>query len=525
MNRRRTIPSCIVTFLFLFFFLVAPSLFAELINDGSFENMPSDWSTVNNTPCPSIGNWSNVAGAPASFDGQQTLWVGGVCNNIPRNNGARQSISLQENAALLSFWFNPIKNTPDPLNIDRALVSVNGTEVWDLDVNGETNPTGWNNAVVDISQYADQTVSLSMEIRQNVDNSIANVFFDYVEIFHPAIEISQVIAPAGENSFDIEIFVENSGDTILDNLAVTNSSFVECNRAAGSLPDLEPGESTTYSCDVTSTATEVENTATVQATTTEIEYLVEASHTASVSNLNPLLTLTAEPETVTVSEGDDVSITLTLSNDGNSNLTGLHIGSAQTASCNFTLGSLAVAETAVFTCTFIPSQSGIIIFTATAVEPLSGREVSGERGVTIELLPIDPPTFPTFTQYIPVVANDFINHTPLGEPNDVCDQAYPLATNQVREFLAEDIHDWYKFTLDSSSNLTVNLTNFVPVAGQITIWRGTCQSLTYLGQNGDFATTKSISLTNQPAGTYHVWLINDGPQNSNDKYTLSVLVP
>jgi uncharacterized repeat protein (TIGR01451 family) len=525
MNRRRIITSCIATFLFLFL-LVLPSLFAELINDGSFENSPSDWTVFSNTPCPSIGNWSSVDGAPASFDGQQTLWVGGRCNNVIRNNGASQAITLQENAALLSFWFNPVKLLPDILSNDRAIVSVNNSQVWDLTINGLTDPPGWNNAVVDISQYANQTITLSLEMQQNVDLFRANMFFDYIEILHPAVGISQVITAVGEDTFDIEIIVENSGDTVLNNLAVTNSSFAECNRAAGSLPDLEPGESTSYSCEVTSTAADVENTATVQATATEIEYLVEASHTASsASDLNPFLTLTVEPETISIPEGDAISFTLTLTNNGNNALTEVQIGSSQATSCNFALNSLAVAETAVSTCTYTPSQSGIISFNATAIESTSGREVSAETAVTIELLPIDPPSFPVFTQYIPLVANNFINHSPLGEPNDVCDEAFPLTTNQTSEFLAENIHDWYLFTLDSTSSLTVNLANFVPVAGQITVWRGTCQNLTFLGQNGDFAPTKSINLANQPAGTYYVWVINDGPLNSNDKYTLSVLAP
>lgn len=528
MNRRRIISSCLATILFLFF-LVAPSLFAELINEGSFENSPetSAWEEFNFTPCnpTGIGDWSGVDGAPANFDGQQSLWVGGICNNIVRINGAQQSMTLQENAALLSFWFNPIKNAPDPLNFDRAIVSINDNEVWDLDVNGVTNPTGWNNALVDISQYADQVVTLSLEIRQNNDFRVANVFFDYIEILHPSVGINQLIIPAGENTFTVEITLENNGDTVLNNLSVTNSSFAECDQAVGSLPDLAPGVSTTYSCEVINATADVENTATGQATATEIAYLVEASHTASTTDLNPLLTLTVDPEAVAVSEGDPVSFSLTLTNSGNAALAEVQIASTQASDCNFSLDSLAVSETAVSNCTYSPSQSETIIFAATAVEPTSSREAFVETAVAIEVLPVVPPSFPTFTQYIPIVANNFINHGPLGEPNDICDQAFPLTVNQTNEFLAEDINDWYTFTLDATNNVTINLTNFVPIAGQITVWRGSCQNLSFLGQNGNFATAKSINLSNQPAGTYYVWVINDGPLNTFDKYAVSILTP
>ncbi|MAT98163.1 MAG: hypothetical protein CL608_13545 [Anaerolineaceae bacterium] len=531
MTRRRIVPSCIAAILFLLLFLlVTPSLFAELINDGSFENSPetSAWEEFSSTPCnpTGIGDWSAVGNAPANFDGQQSLWVGGTCGGVfVRNNGARQTLSLQESAALLSFWFNPVKVNPELVNSDRAIVSIDGTTVWDLDVNGQEELDGWNNAIVDIGQYADQTITLSLEIRQGFDPNTANVFFDYIEILHPAVVIDQLITPTSEDRYAIEITVTNNGDTDLKNFMVTNSNFANCDRGVGSLPDLASGDSTTYSCEATDTADNVENTATVQATATEIEYPVEASHTASASDLTLLLTLAIEPGSISVPEGDAVQFSLSLTNNGSTPLTEVQISSAQVANCNFTLDSLAVSETAVSTCIHTPSQSGTIIFTATAVEPTAGREVSVETAVTIELLPTDPPSFPTYTQYIPVVTNNFINHSPLGEPNDVCDQAYPLATNQAREFLAEDIHDWYTFTLDSPSNLTVSLTNFVPIAGQITIWQGTCQNLTFLGQNGDFATTKSITLTNQTAGTYYVWVINDGPVNTNDKYGLSVMTP
>jgi hypothetical protein len=231
------------------------------------------------------------------------------------------------------------------------------------------------------------------------------------------------------------------------------------------------------------------------------------------------------PATVNVPEGEPVQISLTLTNNGNRGLTQVQIASVQATNCNVAVGALAVGATAVSTCTYTPSQSGTIVFTATAVEPTTGRGASAETAVTIKLLPTDPPSFPTFTQYIPVVTNNFINHTPLGEPNNACDQAFPITTNQTYQFLAEDSYDWYTFTLQTTKSITVNLTNFVPVAGQITIWRGTCQNLTFLGQDGDFATTKSINLSNQPAGTYYIWVINDGSPNANEKYGLSVAAP
>ena len=178
--------------------------------------------------------------------------------------------------------------------------------------------------------------------------------------------------------------------------------------------------------------------------------------------------------------------------------------------CTLLSDSLGVGQTAVFNCTFTPTQSGIIEFLATGSDALTNTEVSAEATISVELLPINPPTVPTFSQYLPLISHDYFSQTPLGEPNDTCSQAAPISINQPSEFLAEDVNDWYQFTLDSASDLTAKLTNFAPIAGQITLWRGNCQNLTFLGQNGDFPSPKSIALTNQPPGTYYLWLINDG---------------
>jgi hypothetical protein len=526
MNRHRTISSWIFSVLLLFL-LVTSTTFAELINDGSFENIPPDWSVFNNTPCSSIGNWSGVDGAPDNFDGQRTLWVGGVCGNIFRNNGARQTFILQEDVALLSFWYNPVKTVPDSQTVDRAIVSMNGSEIWTLVVEGSTPAANWNNALIDISQFANQTATLTLEMQQNNTNA-ANVFFDYIEFFHPSIAISQEFTPSvvlvGEN-FSVTVSIENSGDTLLNNVSVTNSTFSDCDRAAGSLPDLLPGEVTAYTCNVTNASLEMENSASVQATTTEIEYLVEASQTVSAPVANPALGLTVTPEAISVTEGESISLALTLTNSGNVALTNVQISAAQASECNFLRNLLPMGETAVFNCTYTPSHSGIIPFLATAIEPVTGAEAAAETAVSIEIIPIIPPSITTFSQYLPLVTNNLTIHNSLGEPNDVCDLAFPITTNQSGQFLAEDVNDWYQFSLNTTDNITVNLTNFVPIAGQITLWRGNCGSLTFVGQNGDFAATKNISLMNQPPGNYYLWLINDGQANSKDTYTLTVLIP
>jgi hypothetical protein len=529
MKRQRILLARMMTIGILLLF-ITPTLFAELLNDGSFENRPSDWEEYYNTTCNavSIGNWVSAGGPPA-VDGQQTFWAGGACGDgVVANNGARQEITFQPDAALLSFWYFPFKAAPDPNSNDLAIVAFDDIPIWELNVDGITSPTGWNNAIINIEQFADQTNTLSIEMQQNSDSAIAHVFFDYIEVFHPAIEVSQVISPAAmllNSDFSVEISVENSGDTFLNNISVSNTVFSDCDREVGTLPDLDLGESVTYICDVTNATVNMENTAVASATTTEIEFVVEASNVASPVIINPLLSLTVDPESISVEEGETITFILTLTNNGNSTLTNVQIASPQVTGCNLALGSLGASETAVFNCTYTPRNSETITFDATAMEPATNTEVSTETAVFIEILPIVPPSIPIFTQFIPLVVNNFINHNALGEPNNSCAAAFPISINQSANFLAEDINDWYGFTLNSPSDLTVNLTDFIPIAGQITLWRGTCNSLTLIGQNGDFSTEKSINVSNQPAGTYYIWLISDGPINFTNLYELSIETP
>ncbi len=140
-------------------------------------------------------------------------------------------------------------------------------------------------------------------------------------------------------------------------------------------------------------------------------------------------------------------------------------------------------------------------------------------------MPVLPPTVPVFNLYLPAAGKNLVSQDALGEPNDICQQSYPVSINEAGQFLAEDVDDWYRFTLNSTSDLTILLIDFAPVAGQITLWRGDCQNLVLIGQNGDFATQKSVNLTNQPPGEYHIWLINDGPLNATSKYTLLATTP
>ena len=126
--------------------------------------------------------------------------------------------------------------------------------------------------------------------------------------------------------------------------------------------------------------------------------------------------------------------------------------------------------------------------------------------------------------FFPVMAHEAANQRS-DEPNNICAEAFPLATNVRGQFQANDRNDWYSFSLTSEGIVTVELTNFMPKGGQMLVASGTCTGgLTRIAFNGDFATTKVVSPGRLGAGTYYIWVINDGPTDTGVPYDLRVRV-
>ena len=110
------------------------------------------------------------------------------------------------------------------------------------------------------------------------------------------------------------------------------------------------------------------------------------------------------------------------------------------------------------------------------------------------------------------------------EPNDLCAQAMGLMLNVDEQFRADDKDDWFFFDLTSAADVTVELRDFEPRAGQIIVADGAgCGSLNLIGNNGSNQPVKIVDIGLRPAGRYYIWIINDGPQNPDSIYRLQVL--
>lgn len=134
-------------------------------------------------------------------------------------------------------------------------------------------------------------------------------------------------------------------------------------------------------------------------------------------------------------------------------------------------------------------------------------------------------TLPRQFAYMPSVADVSVGSS--------CGNAFPLALlNRRYTFLppANGAQHVFRFELPRQGNVSVELTNFVPQAGQLVVWSGACGSLELLGRNPNSALNKTVNLGSLPAVDgqsqpiqYIIQIINDGPTNTTDPYGLRVV--
>ncbi|MCI0732046.1 MAG: hypothetical protein L0332_35720 [Chloroflexi bacterium] len=147
---------------------------------------------------------------------------------------------------------------------------------------------------------------------------------------------------------------------------------------------------------------------------------------------------------------------------------------------------------------------------STFTEPDLGFELKGFKAPKHTFLPITPSLLPD------------------GENNDICDDAYLINENTAYDFLPNDQTDWYHFYLAGSNNLSVEITNFTPIEGQLAVYKdrgGGCSDRQLLGNDGTPALTRFVNAGLQSAGHYYIFVGIDGPLSNTDYYRLRVHFP
>ncbi|MFE0020109.1 hypothetical protein [Amycolatopsis sp. NPDC059021] len=200
----------------------------------------------------------------------------------------------------------------------------------------------------------------------------------------PAIEVTKSANPAvihaGEQ-VTWTITVRNTGDSPLDPVKLTDDTTTSCSRAFGALA---PGASQTYTCTANPSKT-TKNTVTATGTDRSGQP-VTATASATVTVINPALTIQKDASPAVVRTGDQITFTITVTNAGDVPLSDVAVADDHTPSCVRTFGTLAPGASQKYTCT-APAPADDFTNTATATgKDQTGRELKVTADAKVDVI-------------------------------------------------------------------------------------------------------------------------------------------
>ena len=398
-------------------------------------------------------------------------------------------------------------------NCDRAIGTLNAGQINTYSCQfPNVTDSFLNQTQVSGIDPLNDTVSDSTTTFVNVTNTILDIII---------LPTSQDMAYNGTANFSIGI-LNISSNVDLNNVTVSIPEAPNCNRSLGSL---SAGGDAGYSCTLSNITSEVVLLATVTANNANNNSPISATEFAEVQVFDMTVALNANPQTLE-QPGGTVQYTVQVVNQSSKEELTLHSLMSEpygdltnpdnplisTTSC--AAGVTIGIRGGSYTCAFaveIFGPVGDYEATVTAVTSDNNNRTLQRNANAIVQIMIQK-------VYLPVVPN---RHS-LDEPNNSPCQAYPIGLNTTHKFLANDDNDWYRFVLDKAGQVTIELNNFVPKAGQIWLWSGSCDNLSLISINTITATEKIINLDNRNPDTYHILIVNESDFNFNDLYQLRV---
>src|SRR6185436_17392537 len=167
-----------------------------------------------------------------------------------------------------------------------------------------------------------------------------------VDVIHPSLSIVKTITPSparpGE-PLTYQFVVTNTGDVPLIDVVVKDLP-VRCSLPIG---PMTAGSSITVDCPGTALAGNPTNTATVTGTP-PVGPPVTADGSATLDLVNPGISLTKTATPVAVRPGDVVTFTVTVTNTGDTPLSGIILVDKVATDCTRTLPDLAAGQSTTF---------------------------------------------------------------------------------------------------------------------------------------------------------------------------------
>ncbi|MDH3499288.1 MAG: carboxypeptidase regulatory-like domain-containing protein [Acidimicrobiia bacterium] len=202
--------------------------------------------------------------------------------------------------------------------------------------------------------------------------SVADTDTASVDVIAPAITLTkspntQAVVSGGTANFTVE--VSNPGDVTLTNVTIADPNAPGCDAV---IPSLAAGASTSVSCSVTGVTSDFTNSASVVAGH-PAGGTVSASDTADVTVLVPGIDLQKTPNVQTVVNGGSANFTITVTNTGAVDLTGVAVADGAVPACDNVIGALSAATSTSYACTASAVSADFTnSATVTGTDPLGG---------------------------------------------------------------------------------------------------------------------------------------------------------
>jgi hypothetical protein len=185
----------------------------------------------------------------------------------------------------------------------------------------------------------------------------------------------------------------------LTNVTVTDAQAPGCARTSPNLGTLAPGQSTNYQCTRTNVQASFTNVAVTTGTPPTGPNVTDdddAKVTVTVPLkppkvvTRPAITIVKNPNSQTITKGGTATFTITVTNNGNEDLTNVRVTDPRARDCNRKIGPLAVDKSFSYTCTRANVEDNFLNVARVVGTSESGEQVRDRDGAIVKTAPLKP---------------------------------------------------------------------------------------------------------------------------------------
>jgi len=216
----------------------------------------------------------------------------------------------------------------------------------------------------------------------------------------PAPSIAITKGPANQQAVSgsdvaFDISVTNTGNTTLDNIAVSDPLTADC---AANIGTLTAGNSSNYSCTAFNVTADFTNVASV---TGDVPGggQVNDSDNASVDVISPGIQITKGPNSQQMVLGGDADFDISVENTGDVTLTGVTVSDPLTPDCDNNIGTMIASQVVNYSCTATSVSAGFTNTASVSGTAPVGPDATDQDDATVTV--IDPMVFENGFEPVP----------------------------------------------------------------------------------------------------------------------------